>query len=268
MPTSWSGVAEAYRRSFAGLCAGTFPVLLESAHGRGTRLLDVGSGTGVFARQAAAAGYAVTAIDADPEMVAMTATELGDHGKTLQAELPDIPLTAEQFDIVTANFVINHVPKPAAAVGELARLARPGGAILITTWTNRPTAQAQLFNTALDTAGAVRPESYRLPAADDFERSPDGLAGLAAAAGLVVEESRELRWDWKIGPDALWAGVEGGVATIGSTYQAQTPDIRQRIRAAFYRESQALMVGQEIVLPTVAAFVRATKPGGRPAQNS
>ena len=41
----WTGVARAYARSFAGLCEGAVPVMLDGLP-RGGRLLDVGCGTG------------------------------------------------------------------------------------------------------------------------------------------------------------------------------------------------------------------------------
>lgn len=259
MPGGWQDVAEAYRRSFAGVCAGTFPILLDAIDGTGSRLLDVGSGTGMFARQAADRGARVTAVDADPDMVAMTAAGLGDHGMAVQGSLPRLGVAGDTFDAVMANFVINHVPQPRPSVAELARVTRPGGLVALTTWTNQPTAQARLFNGAFDEAAAIRPQGLRLPAEDDFERSVDGLAGLCAGAGLEVQEQRELRWDWRIGWDDLWAGVSAGVAGIGQTYLAQTPDVQDRFRSVLRRRAGELVQDGEIVFASIAAYVRAVK---------
>ncbi|WP_298227672.1 class I SAM-dependent methyltransferase [Gryllotalpicola sp.] len=92
----WAGIAGAYDRSFALLCAGPIPALLdrlgepiaegvaEGVDGAGhvgrlsgdvlgardrTRLLDAGTGTGRVAVAAAERGWAVDAFDAEPSMI-------------------------------------------------------------------------------------------------------------------------------------------------------------------------------------------------------
>lgn len=119
---TWTAVAQAYRHSFATLCAGTLDRLL--ADTCGGHHLDVGCGTGELAARAATGGRSVVATDADPDMVAIAATR---HAAVLQASLPALPFDDGRFDTVTANFVVNHVPDPRAAMAELARVVRPGG---------------------------------------------------------------------------------------------------------------------------------------------
>ncbi|MGW4680652.1 hypothetical protein ACWEOS_19495 [Micromonospora taraxaci] len=53
----WSGRAAAYDRSLAALCAHPAPSLLDAADvGAGTRVLDVGTGSGTVAGLASARG--------------------------------------------------------------------------------------------------------------------------------------------------------------------------------------------------------------------
>ncbi|SDS93441.1 class I SAM-dependent methyltransferase [Microlunatus soli] len=259
MPGGWHDVAEAYRRSFAGVCAGTFPVLLEVLD-TGDRVLDVGSGTGAFAGQAADRGATVTAVDSDPSMVAIAATALGERAAAVRGSLPQLGFAADAFDVVVANFVINHVRQPGQGVAELVRVTRPGGVVLLTTWTNQPTAQARLINGAFDEVEAIRPAGIRLPPEDDFERSIDGLAELCTGAGLQIREGRELRWDWRIAWDDLWEGISAGVAGVGQTYLAQSPEIQDRFRDALRSRATELTRDGEIVLPSVAAYVVGIKP--------
>lgn len=69
----WDGRAESYARTFARLRARTVPALLDAAAaGRGTRLLDVGCGSGSVAVAAVGRGAVVRAVDAEPGMVAAT----------------------------------------------------------------------------------------------------------------------------------------------------------------------------------------------------
>src|SRR6185369_9111359 len=120
----WAGRATAYARSFAGLCAHAAPPLVTAvAAGPGVRLLDVGTGPGTVAALAVALGADVDAVDAEPSMVALAARRVPQATVRLGI-LPDLPFVDATFDAVVANFVINHVADPAAAVAELARVAR------------------------------------------------------------------------------------------------------------------------------------------------
>lgn len=68
-----AGVAAAYARSFATLCAGPTETLLDDlGPGSGGKLLDAGCGVGGFSRAAAGRGWAVTAVDSSAEMIAAT----------------------------------------------------------------------------------------------------------------------------------------------------------------------------------------------------
>ena len=78
----WAGRAAAYEESFAKLCAHTVPALLAAVgvgmgtsrgagDGAAVRLLDAGTGPGTVAELACAAGAAVSAVDAEPSMVAL-----------------------------------------------------------------------------------------------------------------------------------------------------------------------------------------------------
>ena len=130
----WAGRAAAYDRSFAPLCAYPVHALLDlAAAGAGSRVLDVGTGTGTVAAAAAARGARVTAVDADAGMVELCAARVP-AADVREATLPALPFADGEFDAVVANFVINHVADPAAAVRELRRVVRPGGRVAVTIW--------------------------------------------------------------------------------------------------------------------------------------
>ncbi|TDC15378.1 class I SAM-dependent methyltransferase [Streptomyces sp. 8K308] len=131
---AWAGRAAAYAAGFARLCAHPVPRLLDAAEvGRGTRLLDVGTGTGTAALAAVGRGARVTAVDAEPSMVELAARAAPDVDVRLAA-LPNLPFEDGEFDAVVGNFVLNHVGRPRAALAELRRVARPGGRLALTVW--------------------------------------------------------------------------------------------------------------------------------------
>ncbi|WP_195908258.1 class I SAM-dependent methyltransferase [Nostocoides sp. HKS02] len=251
---TWSGVADAYRESFATLCAGAIERLLADTSGE--RHLDVGSGTGALAARADALGRKVIAIDADPEMVAVSTAVAG--GRVVEGSLPDLPFDDNAFDAVTANFVINHVPDPRAGMRELARVVRPGGRVAATIWPSQPAEWAVLVAGAFSAAGVIPIPGQRLSADLDFERSVAGLRGLAEAAGLEAITATELKWDWDISVDALWGGIAGGVATVGQTFLAQMPEVQASAEREFREAATALAPEGILRLSTTAVYVVAT----------
>jgi SAM-dependent methyltransferase len=87
-------------------------------------LLDLGSADGMFARIARECGFKVTTGDFVPESVE---TPLG-LVVAIDLDTPGgVPFPDSSFDIVTLFSCIEHVRRPASALGEIHRLLRPGG---------------------------------------------------------------------------------------------------------------------------------------------
>ena len=267
MPGEWSGIAQAYAASFARLCAGTIgPVLDAIGSPDGDTLLDVGCGTGILARAAGAHGWRVDACDPEPSMVALAAS-LGGGIRYREAALPALPDVDAAFDVVTANFVVNHTTDPRAALAELARVARR--TVAVTIWPRRRTELNALWSGIVRDAEAISPPGTVLPPGVDIDRSEAGLAAALAEAGLRDVVSRTLEWDFAIPADELWAGVEGGAGTIGTTYRANDEGVRRRMRDA-YRERTADLTAADglLHLPTFALLGHGsarprTSPGAR-----
>lgn len=249
--TGSTGVADAYRISFGTLCAGTGDRILADA--LAGPLVDVGCGTGELAARAVARGHEVVAFDADPAATALAAAAV--PGRVVAAALPRLPLPDDAATTTTANFVVNHVADPRAAVRELARVTRRRGRVALTSWTTAPPAWAGLVGGAFEAAGAVAPPATRLTPGLDFERSADGLAGLAVEAGLTPLIVTELRWTWRVDVEALWAGVAGGVAGPGRTYAAQLPEVQDAATAAFRAAAGRQAEDGVLRLAAVAAYV-------------
>jgi SAM-dependent methyltransferase len=222
----WADRAQAYAESFARLCAHPVPVLLDAASvGDGARVLDVGTGTGTAAAAACARGAKVTAVDAEPSMVRLAARSVPEADVRLAA-LPGLPFADGEFDAVVANFVLNHVGRPCAAVAELRRVTRAGGRLALTIWAAPPAAGQTLIGRAMQAAGVTRPD--HLPALDpreDFPRTPGGLAELLRAAGLQEVRCELLTWNHTATAEDWWAGPASGVACIGHLLTSQPPDV-------------------------------------------
>lgn len=249
---NWSGTAGHYSRSFARLCAGTIRPLLDAigeAIGGldGKNLLDVGCGTGTLAAQASRLGARVTAVDPEPEMLEL-ARRTARRAIFSAGGVPNLPFEEGTFQAVTANFVVNHVEDPRAAVADLGRVCVPGGAVGVTVWPSSPSAMNALWADVIRASGILAPPPEHLPAGKDFERTRDGLTQLLTEAGLNHVDTKVLAWDFRIAAEDLWAGPAGGVAGIGKIVTGQTPSMQAEMKGHYERLVSPLIHDREVVL--------------------
>ncbi len=153
----------------------------------GRRVLDVGCGGGLLAESLAREGAQVTAIDLAPAMIEVARLHASACGLTIDYRLEGAEALLAQapagFDVVTCMEMLEHVPQPAAMVGTLAALVRPGGALFVSTL-NR---NLKSFLTAI--VGAEYLLRLIPRGTHEYERliRPAQLAQWARAAGLNLE---------------------------------------------------------------------------------
>lgn len=92
---------------------------------RPLHILDFGSGQSLIPEGLREEGHRVVTVDMAPP--------LRPHPDRLTGDLLELGLPREQFDLVYAYQVFEHLPEPLPILVELFRLARPGGLVLIHT---------------------------------------------------------------------------------------------------------------------------------------
>lgn len=101
------------------------------------RVLDCGVGTGVLATTFARAVpgvTTVTGVDLSLEMLHHAAGNLAAVGVTTQVQQADarcLPYRDGEFDTVLSAHMLEHLPAPLVALGEMARVLRPGGLLIV-----------------------------------------------------------------------------------------------------------------------------------------
>jgi len=100
---------------------------------RGLRVVDVGTGSGALLPLLAGSGAEVVAVDHSSALLERARRRCRDAGVTgvtfQQADVRALPFAAAGFDAAYSSMVLHHLPRPAEAVRELARVVRPGGRV-------------------------------------------------------------------------------------------------------------------------------------------
>jgi ubiquinone/menaquinone biosynthesis C-methylase UbiE len=100
---------------------------------RGLAVADIGCGTGRHALRLAAAGAVVTAVDFSGQMLARAREKPGASAvRFIQHDLGrPLPLDDAAFDRVVCGLVLDHIADLAGLFGEMRRICRPAGFIVI-----------------------------------------------------------------------------------------------------------------------------------------
>lgn len=190
-------------RDWAELCgAAILPlqhVVLDAARvSRGTRVLDVGCGSGETLLMASLRGAEPAGIDLAPGLLALAKERLP-SADLRNGDMQDLPFKAESFDAVLYVNSLMFPPDRARAVAEGARVLAPGGRVVVGAWAEPERCQlAPIFQAIM----GLLPEK---PEGGPFVLGPpDATASLLKGAGLNVIETHEAEMPLRLmGEEAL-----------------------------------------------------------------
>ena len=100
----------------------------------GMRVLDVGCGDGALAVELERRGATVTGIDSLPQMIDAARRRARAHGVDATFEVAtaqDMPFAPDAFDSVVAVTALCFIKDAAPVLGEVGRVLRPGGRVVI-----------------------------------------------------------------------------------------------------------------------------------------
>lgn len=112
-------------------------LVLAAGVGPGARVLDVATGTGNAAAEAARRGAEVSGIDFSPTQIERARERCAAEGLTVDFRVGDagsLEWPDGSFDAVLSAMGVIFVPDHRQAAAELARVCRPGGTVAISAW--------------------------------------------------------------------------------------------------------------------------------------
>lgn len=102
----------------------------------GKRVLEIGPGTGRFSVELTQSGANLYLTDIASNMLRVTRQRLREIGLCersylVQADIRGLPFPSNSFDLAVAINVFSHLDAPIRSLSEVARVLRPGGALVV-----------------------------------------------------------------------------------------------------------------------------------------
>ena len=191
--------ADRYDRARPGYPAALFDDLAElTSLGPGSRVLEIGPGTGQATRPLAERGCRVVAVELGADLAALARRNLAGlpSVQVVNAEFEDWPLPAEPFDLVLAATAFHWID-PSVRVGKVADALRPGGFLATVTTHHAAGGDESFFAEVQDCY--VRwdpgtPTALELKPAADI---PGAHYGLDRSHRFGPATIRRYEWDWR-----------------------------------------------------------------------
>lgn len=224
----------------------------------GRRWLDVGCGTGALTSTVLRAGDPAEVTGVDPSDGFLTRARQGIDDPRARFSVGDareLSFPDGHFDVAVSGLVLNFVPEPAAAAGELARVTAPGGVVAAYLWDYADGMRMMRHfwdaATALDPAAAEQDEGRRFPLC-----RPEPLRALWLGAGLtdVAVEPIEVPTRFRDFDD-YWAPFLGGQGPAPG-YVSTLDAARRTALQALLRDRLPVGTDGAIVLSARAWAVR------------
>lgn len=92
----------------------------------GSRVADLGCGSGVFTDVLHRRGYRCTGIDISPKLITIAQTKFTDI-EFAEGDVEHLPFPENSFDGVLLSGLVHHLPDPSCCAAEVYRILRPGG---------------------------------------------------------------------------------------------------------------------------------------------
>ncbi|MEQ8898480.1 MAG: methyltransferase domain-containing protein [Roseovarius sp.] len=226
----------------------------------GRDLLDLCCGQGNLSAAAHAQGFRVTGLDFSREML-VHAHDRAPDVVFLVGDAQDMPFDDGAFDAVTCGFGLMHVPDQPKALREVARVLRPGGRFVMTSWHGPDVSET--FALLYGNVRAHGADSVKMPDSPDFHQfaREDTARGLFDAVGLTLDWFETIDCHWKLDDPAGVADIfQNGAPRASYLLTNQPEENLHAIRQAITSEARTKFAhGDSWTVPMPAALAVATR---------
>ncbi|MFM9971244.1 MAG: class I SAM-dependent methyltransferase [Burkholderiales bacterium] len=257
----WERVAASYGKSFESATRLFVSRLLDAAQIKhGMRVLDLACGTGIATSLAAARGAKMSGVDFSPAML-KAARQRYPALEFREADASALPFEEEEFDVVIANFGMNHFAFPLEVLAETRRVLKPEGRVVFTVW--GASDDSSFHSLTVDAVCAVGDPGPALPS------PPDGMLDSVRACLRLLEDAgfddtacnadvveASLRLD--SAQQLIDILVEGTVHP-SALLRTQWPERAGALREAMERGTGKFQVRGSLKLPVSAVLASGTK---------
>ncbi|MFD7308699.1 class I SAM-dependent methyltransferase [Promicromonospora sp. NPDC059942] len=186
----WSAVADDWGRYWGTFARPVWAPLLDAAGiGPGSRVLDVGCGSGELLEHLQDQGARPAGVDPATRMVELArARAVGADVRVGEAE--HLPFDDGAFDAVLAVNAVQFADDVDDALAEISRVLTPDGVVGLAGWADRTRNDLDAINVALAEADDEEPPE------DGPLRLPGGLAAVLAEAGWAVLDDGVVPVPW------------------------------------------------------------------------
>jgi FAD/FMN-containing dehydrogenase/SAM-dependent methyltransferase len=226
-PRAWAELAEAHNRPL-------FEAVLHAAGaGPGTRLLDVGCGTGLTLVLAQQRGAIPAGLDISPGLLGIARERLP-AAVLREGDMEFLPFDDDSFDAVTGVNAFQFAGDPRQALREAARVTRPGGRVVASLFAAPERSQGTVVHEAMS---ALIPPERAADHAPYALSAPGNLEAALADAGLRVTDHGEVVCHWRYASldEAVRALLcsAGGARAVQAAGPTAVREVLQRALAQF-----------------------------------
>lgn len=256
----WQQSAQQYHLSFVPLTNQMIDPLLNAVDAKaGTKLLDIATGIGYVAGEAAQRQCQVIGLDFSEAMLAK-AKDLYPHVEWRQGSAESLPFGDAEFDAVVMNFGILHLAEPQRAINEAFRVLRPFGKFAFTMWdVLEKSIGLKLMYEAIQHYADL---DISLPDGPPFFyfSQPENSIGALNQAGFLNPLVQYYSLNWKLAnADELFDAFYQGTARTGGLLRRQSQQNIAQMRQAIRQTTQAYFQENQLVLPMSALVVSGEK---------
>ncbi len=227
-PRAWADLAEAHNQPL-------FEAVLDAAGvGRGTRVLDVGCGSGLALVLAARRGAIPSGLDISPGLLGIARDRLPD-ADLREGDMEFLPFGDTAFDAVVLGVnVFQFAGDPRRALCEAARVLCPGGRVVASLFAEPERSEGTVVHEAMS---ALIPPERTGDHAPYSLSAPGNLEAALADAGLRVQDNGEVICSWRYA--SMGDAVEGLLCSAGGARAREAAgedavrDVLRRVLAQF-----------------------------------